>query len=162
MAESFKTRLRRWSFNLFPAYWSTGARLVYLAADWREVRVRLPLSWRTRNLYGTIFGGSMYAAVDPIYAVMMVRLLGSRYIVWDKAATIRFQRPGRTVLYANFDLRSEDLEALRAELRDRRAVERIYQVQLTDEQGVVHATIDKTLHIRLKRPGSAQGNVQPA
>lgn len=161
MAESFTTRVRRWSFNLFPAYWSTGARLVYLAADWREVRVRLPLSWRTRNLYGTIFGGSMYAAVDPIYAVMMVRLLGSRYIVWDKAANIRFQKPGRTVLYAHFDLRGEDLDALRAELRQRRAVERIYQVQLIDEQGVVHATIDKTLHIRLRRPVSELSSAQP-
>jgi acyl-coenzyme A thioesterase PaaI-like protein len=162
MAETFKTRLRRWSINLFPAYWSTGARVIYLADDWREARVKLPLSWRTRNLFGTIFGGSMYAAVDPIYAVMLVRLLGPRYSVWDKAAAIRFRKPGRGALYAHFNLRDEDLDALRAEVEQRGAIERVYQVELTDDHGVVHATIEKTIHIRAKRPASEPSSAPPA
>src|SRR2546422_8429965 len=58
-------------------------------------RSRLPLSWRTRNYVGTIFGGSMYGAVDPVYMVMLIKLLGPGYTVWDKAAAIRFRRPGR-------------------------------------------------------------------
>jgi hypothetical protein len=38
-----------------------------LPEGWRsEVRVRVPLGWRTRNYVGTIFGGSMYGAVDPL------------------------------------------------------------------------------------------------
>jgi hypothetical protein len=36
-------------------------------------------SWRTRNYVGTIFGGSMYSAVDPIYMVMLTRRLGKDY-----------------------------------------------------------------------------------
>jgi len=59
------------------------------------VRIRLPLIWRTRNYVGTIFGGSLYGAVDPIYMIMLIKALGPDYIVWDKAATIRFLRPGR-------------------------------------------------------------------
>ena len=47
-----------------------------LADDFREVRVKLPLSLRTRNAVGTIFGGSLYGAVDPIYMIMLMRLLG--------------------------------------------------------------------------------------
>ena len=39
MAESFRTCLYRWGFNFFPAYRGTGARITYIAADWREVRV---------------------------------------------------------------------------------------------------------------------------
>jgi hypothetical protein len=38
MPESFRTRLLRWKFNLFPAYRGTGARVTYIAADFREVR----------------------------------------------------------------------------------------------------------------------------
>jgi len=93
VAESWKTRLSRWRFNWFPAYRSTGARIEYIAADWQEIRIRLPLNWRTRNYVGTIFGGSMYAALDPIYMIMLIKLLGARYEVWDKAATIRFAGP---------------------------------------------------------------------
>jgi hypothetical protein len=55
----------RWGFNLFPAFRGTGARVTYIAEDFREMRVKLPLNWRTRNYVGTIFSGSLYGAVDP-------------------------------------------------------------------------------------------------
>ena len=77
MAESRHTRLQRWRFNFFPAYRGAGARITYIAADWREVRIKLPLNWLTRNYVGTIYGGSMYGAVDPIYMIMLIRLLGT-------------------------------------------------------------------------------------
>ena len=43
-----------------------------------------------------MFGGSLYASVDPFYMIMLIRNLGSEYIVWDKAATIRFKKPGKS------------------------------------------------------------------
>ena len=109
MPESWRTRLSRWGFNWFPAYRGTGARIAYVASDWREVRVRLPLNWRTRNYVGTIFGGSLYGAVDPIYMIQLIKALGPGYEVWDKAASIRFLRPGRSTLQATF--RVEDASA---------------------------------------------------
>ncbi|HEY7975525.1 MAG TPA: DUF4442 domain-containing protein, partial [Ktedonobacterales bacterium] len=72
MAESWRTRRTRWQFNLSPVYRSTGATITYIAADWRETRIKLPLRLRTRNYVGTIYGGSMYAAVDPFYMVMLI------------------------------------------------------------------------------------------
>ncbi len=100
MYQSIRTRLLRWGFNLFPAYRRTGARITYIAGDFGQVRIKLPLNWKTRNYVGTIFGGSMYGAIDTIYMIMFIKLLGPKYIVWDKAATIRFRKPGRTTLYA--------------------------------------------------------------
>src|SRR5690349_6291770 len=114
MAETWNTRLARWRFNWFPAYRGTGGRVTYIAGDWTEVRVRLPLNWRTRNYVGTIYGGSMYGAIDPMFMIMLIRLLGREYVVWDKAATIRFRRPGRTALTATFRISAEDLEQIRA------------------------------------------------
>ena len=82
MSESWFTRLERIGFNFFPAMFGTGATVTYIASDYREVRMRLPLSWRTRNYVGTIFGGSIYAATDPSYMVMHYKLLGSNYIIY--------------------------------------------------------------------------------
>lgn len=148
MAESLRTRLHRWYFNWFPAFRGTGARITYIADDFREIRIRLPLSRRTRNYVGTIFGGSMYGAVDPIYMVMLIRNLGPDYQVWDKAATIRFRRPGRTTLFARFVLDERELADIREALVREPAVERVYDVDLTDDIGVVHASVRKTVHIR--------------
>ncbi|HEY0019160.1 MAG TPA: DUF4442 domain-containing protein [Longimicrobium sp.] len=152
MPESIRTRLIRVGFNWFPAYRGTGGRITYIARDWREIRVRLPLSRRTRNYVGTIFGGSMYGAVDPIYMVMLIQVLGPRYVVWDKAASIRFRRPGRTTLHARFVLDDAELDAIRAALAEAPSVDRTYRVELVDGEGVVHAAVEKVVHIRLKKP----------
>ena len=149
--ETLRTRLLRWGFNWFPAYRGTGARITHIACDFREIRIRLPLSWRTRNYVGTLFGDSMYGAVDPIYMVMLIRLLGREYVVWDKEASIRFRRPGRTTLFARFVIDDAELESIRQALRSAPATDRVYTVELVDAEGVVHATVKKTIHVRRKK-----------
>src|SRR5213596_1389678 len=94
MPESAATRWLRWKLNFFPAYRALGAHIDYIASDYREIRVHLPLFWRTRNYVGSIFGGSLYGVVDPVYMLMLIERMGSEYVVWDKAASIRFRRPG--------------------------------------------------------------------
>jgi len=155
MAESVRTRLMRWGFNFFPAYRGTGGRVSYIASDWREVRVRLPLNWRTRNYVSTIFGGSVYGAVDPFYMVMLIKLLGPDYVVWDKAATVQFKKPGRTTLYTRFTVNEEELLAIKSASTQTASVDRLYRVDLVDAQGVVHAVVEKTIYIRRKE---ATGN----
>jgi acyl-coenzyme A thioesterase PaaI-like protein len=149
------TRWLRWKFNFFPAYRATGGRIAYIAEDLREVRVRLPLTWRTRNYVGSIFGGSMYGAVDPIYMIMLIQLLGRDYIVWDKAATIRFRKPGRTTLFATFRIDDAELDAIRAAAAGGTPIDRVYTVHLVDADGAVHAEIEKVIYIRLKPKNSA-------
>ena len=152
MPESLRTRLTRIAYTyLFPAYRGTGGKITYVADDWREVRVEVPLSRRTKNYVGTIFGGSMYGAVDPIHMVMLIKALGPGYVVWDKAGTIRFRKPGRSTLHARFTLDDAELDAIRAALQDTRAIERTYTIQLVDRDGVVHAEVEKLIHIRRKK-----------
>lgn len=148
MRERLATWLWKWRFNLFPAYFGTGARLRAISSDWREVVVEVPLSWRTRNYVGTTFGGSMYAAVDPIYMMMLIKALGPAYVVWDKAAAIRFRKPGRGPLTATFRIDDGELAVIRAALERQETIDRVYQVELVDDAGTVHATVEKTVYIR--------------
>lgn len=150
MTESLKTRLLRWGFNLFPAYRRTGARITYIAADFREVRVKLPLNWKTRNYVGTVFGGSMFGAVDGVHMVVLMKLLGPDYAVWDKGTTIHFKQPGRTTLYARITVDEDELESIRVELADNPKLNRVFHIDWTDAAGNVHASIEKTIHIRRK------------
>jgi acyl-coenzyme A thioesterase PaaI-like protein len=151
MPESFQSRRMRWGFNLFPAYRGTGARITYIASDYREIRVRLPLSWRTRNYVGTIFGGSLYGAVDPIYMIMLIKILGPEYVVWDKSASIRFRRPGRSMLFAHFRIEEEEIATIRRLAEENPSIDRVYTVDLADSDGVVHANVEKTVYIRRRR-----------
>jgi len=150
MPESFRTRIFRWGFNFFPAYRGTGGRIVYIADDWCEIRVNLPLNWRTRNYVGTIYGGSIYASIDPIYMLMLMKILGPEYTVWDKAAKIRFRKPGREMLFVNFRLEPGEIAEIKTQTESERSIDRIYNVELKDRKGVVHASIEKTLYIAKK------------
>ncbi|GIW35838.1 DUF4442 domain-containing protein [Meiothermus sp.] len=145
--ESWRSRLWRWSFNLFPAYRGTGGRVIYTAPDWREVHVALSLNWRTCNYVGTLFGGSLYGAIDPIYMLMLIKNLGQGYVVWDKAASIRFRKPGRTTLFARIVLTDKELGVIRQKLDENPSIDRVYPVELVDAWGVVHASFEKTLYI---------------
>jgi acyl-coenzyme A thioesterase PaaI-like protein len=153
MPESWNTRVRRWGFNWFPVYRATGARVEYIASDWKEVRVRLPLNWRTRNYVGTIFGGSLYGAVDPVYMLMLIKLLGPRYEVWDKAATIRFRQPGRSTLRATFRMSEDELAAIRAAVAQEGRTECQFTVDLVDRDNQVCFSCEKMLSVR-RRDGN--------
>jgi acyl-coenzyme A thioesterase PaaI-like protein len=145
---SITNKLRCWSFYYWACYRGTGARMRYVAPDWSEIRLDVPLSWRTRNYVGTIFGGSIYASVDPIYMIMLIRRLGPEFVVWDKAATIQFKKPGRETLHARFVVSDEELAAIRAALESNRSVDRTYLVELVGDSGTLCATIEKVIYIR--------------
>lgn len=149
MAETWKTKLMRWRFNQYPAFRRTGARVEFLAEDLLELRVRVPLNRATRNLHGTIYGGTIYAAVDPLHAVLLARQLGSDYHVWTKAAHIEFRRPGRSDLLATARLSAAEVDDIRAALARAQKVERDFTVTVTDSSGAeVAALVTATLHIR--------------
>ena len=145
--ESFRTWLRRLRFNLYPAFRGTGAKVVYIAEDLRAIRIKLPLNWRTRNIYGTLFGGAMYAATDPLYALLVKIGLGPGYIVWDKAGSIRYRKPGRTDLYAECSISDRELNSIRERLIVEPSVDLEYEIHLQDAQGAVHATVMKTIYV---------------
>lgn len=150
MPESWKTRLLRWRFNLYPPFFGSGVRVAYIASDWSEMRVEVCLNWRSRNYVGTLFGGSMYVAADPFYMVMLINRLGCDFIVWDKVATIRFKKPGHSTLYVRFVVDNEELRAIKDALAQQPSVERHYTVDLIDAAGVVCATVEKVIYIRCK------------
>jgi Domain of unknown function (DUF4442) len=86
--------------------------------------------------------------------LMLIRLLGSDYVVWDKAATIRFRRPGRTTLRAAIHVDDAELDRIRAAVAEHGKVDRVYRIELVDADGLVHAEVEKTVYVAAKRQPS--------
>lgn len=148
--ESFGTWWKRLRFNLFPAFWGTGAKVTYISEDMRTIRIKLPLNFRTKNIYGTLFGGAMYAAIDPIYPILIKVGLGSGYIIWDKSGAIRYRKPGRSALFAECSMSDQDLAALKVRLETESSVDVEREIELADAAGVVHAVVQKTIYVSRK------------
>ncbi|MEM7195118.1 MAG: DUF4442 domain-containing protein [Pseudomonadota bacterium] len=143
--------LMKYGFNLSPMYRRTTARVVHVSKDLTEIRVRLPISYRNRNYVGSIFGGSMFAAVDPFPMVQLINLLESKYIVWDKSAQIFFKRPAYEDLYAVFEYSHDEVNSIRSRVDERSEMEIVRVTPLTDKSGsTVFAEIHKTLYVATK------------
>ncbi len=149
--ESLPTWLLRLRFNLFPAFRRTGARLVYISENRRALRIRLPLNRQTRNIYGTLFGGAIYAAVDPLYALLIKTGLGKDYIVWDKAGTIRYLKPARSTLFAECSISDAELAGMRDRLALEASANVDYEISLVDAYGEPHAKVMKTIYVSRKQ-----------
>jgi len=137
----------RVGFNLHPAYRNSGGRVQYVAPDLMHMRVRLPLNRHTRNVFGTLFGGSLFAVTDGPLPTMLMAALGPDVVVWDQAATIQFKAPGRTTLYADFRLLPEEVDAIRSTLATDGETRRSHTVELKDRQGTVHTIVERTVYI---------------
>ena len=61
-----KNTLYKYGFNWSPMYRRSTARITSVSEDLLDIKIRLPLNYKNRNFMGTIFGGSMFSAVDPI------------------------------------------------------------------------------------------------
>jgi acyl-coenzyme A thioesterase PaaI-like protein len=144
---AWRARMMRMGFNLHPAFRGTGGRVEHVAPDLSHIRVRLPLSWRTRNVVGSIYGGSLFAVTDGLHPLMIMAALGKDVVVWDKAASIRYKKPGLTTLFADFALPPDEVLAIRNALRDSPELDRTYEVELKDEDGVVHTVVERTVYI---------------
>ena len=149
--ESAKTWRFRQFMNWYPMYFGTGGKILFWSGDSREVQLRLRRNVWTYNYVGTIFGGSLFAAADPFYMLMLLRILGNQYVVWDKSASIRFRKPGRQTLYARYELTDEQLDAIRQDVAANGQAERTFTLQWMDANGVVHAEIERLCYIADKQ-----------
>ena len=143
-----KPFLFKHGFNLSPMYRRTTARIVEVSDDLHTIRIKLPISWRNRNYVGTIFGGSMAAATDPIAMVQLINILGDAFVIWDKAGEIRFRRPAREDLYAEFTYTREELSDIQHRVAREGEIDIVKESVLTDRSGtVVYAEVRRTLYV---------------
>jgi acyl-coenzyme A thioesterase PaaI-like protein len=151
------SQLRGWmeenfqkAMNLYPPYVGAGVSVDHISEDHRRVDVSMKLTPFNRNYVGTHFGGSLYAMCDPFYMLMLMKNLGSDYIVWDKAASIDFRRPGRGCVRARFELSQERIDEIREAADTSPKVEPRFVVDVVDEHGEVVAHVEKLLYVRRK------------
>lgn len=143
------THLRR-LVNLWPPFLGAGIRIKRIAPDMRAIDVEMRLNFWNANYVGTHFGGSLFAMTDPFYMLMLMANLGREYIVWDKAATIRYKKPGKGAVRAEFRLAESQIDDIRKKLETLPKYEPLFTVEVKGEDGMVIAAVEKVLHVKRK------------
>ena len=137
--------------NLWPPFLGAGIKVCHIAADWKQVDVRLRLGLTNRNYVGVHFGGSLYSMTDPFFMLMLIQSLGPDYVVWDKAGSIEYHKPGTGVVSARFRLDETQLQDIRLRTASGEKYLPELQVDILDQAGDIVATVHKTLYVRRKK-----------
>lgn len=145
---NFRQKLMERFINLYPPLLGAGIRSRTL--DERTIEVEMKLTASNRNIVGVHFGGSLYAMCDPWFMLILMRQLGADYIVWDKAASIQFKKPGKGTVRARFHISPERVEEIRKDADAQTKIEPTFVVDVVDTEGQVIARVEKLLYVRRK------------
>ncbi len=168
IAEKFftKAQIFKYGFNFSPMYRRSTGKIYDVSDDLLSVSIKIPRSWRNKNYVGSIFGGSLFSATDPIYMIQLVNILGKNYVVWDKSANIRFRKPAFTDAYAQFVFTDEEIETIKEKVSKNKEIDYTKTLAITAKDGSVFSVLEKTLYIadkhfykekrRLKRENKSQ------
>ena len=157
-----KPTLFKHGFNLSPMYSRSTAKIIDVSDDLMNVRIKLPISYKNKNYVNSIFGGSMFSAVDPIPMVQLINLLDNSYVVWDKSAEIKFKRPAKETVFADFNFSSQELEDIKERVKLENEIQIKKVTQLTNKDGsMVFCEVKKILYVADKAFYKAKRNKKP-
>ncbi len=151
MASEWKRRGFRHVANLWAPFLAAGVHVTRVAPGFAAIDVELRMRPWNRNYVGTHFGGSLFAMADPFFMIMLIEQLGKGYVVWDKAGSIRFRKPGRGTVRARFEIPPERLAEIRAAADRDVKVEPRFSVPILDADGEVVAEVEKVISVRKAR-----------
>jgi acyl-coenzyme A thioesterase PaaI-like protein len=134
----------------WPPLLGAGIKLTRLDNDLREADVEMRLKRWNKNYVGVHFGGSLFSMTDPFYMLMLAANLGEEYVVWDKAASIRYRKPGKGRVRAEFRLTEEKLAEIRAAVKTDGRYDVRFLVEIKDEEGGVVAVVERVIYCATK------------
>ena len=136
--------------KFWPPYLGAGVKVESFSESLDELNVSLKLTRFNKNYVGTQFGGSLFSMVDPFYMLMYIHLLGREFIVWDKAGSIDFKKPGRTKVFAQFKVTPEELIEIKEKVEEKGKYIFDKEVLIKDTSDEVVASVVKTLYVKKK------------
>lgn len=142
--------LFKYLFNLSPMYRRSTGRVTAVSTGFWRVDVKIPLTYRNRNYAGTMFGGSMFSATDPIYMVQLIQIIGTDYIVWDKSSKVKFKRPATSDAFVIFEFSEQEVQQLKDRVQDEKEINLTKLVEIKNKEGKVFCEIEKTIYIAEK------------
>jgi len=141
----------KWALCFYPPLFFQRIWVQRFHPGFRGVDVKINKSLFNKNYNGSIFGGTIYAATDPFFALLFDQLLqrqGFKTRVWLKSASIQYLKPGRSALYFTIKINDDMLkEAIETLNRGGKFV-KAYPMEITDGSGQVCATVMNEVYIR--------------
>ncbi len=115
------------------------------------IEVKINRSLFTSNLGNSIFGGTIFSAADPFYALLFGQLMqrkGFKITVWLKSAEIEYIKPARTDLHYTILINDTMIAEAGKALQTEGKFIKTYPIQIFNTSGELCATALNEVYIR--------------
>ena len=144
-------RTLKWAMRFYPPLLFQRIWVKRFEKNFTGVEVKIFRSILNINYNRSIFGGTIYGAADPFYAVLFHQALlrkGYKVQVWQKAADIDYIKPGMSSLHFNIRIKDEDLAEACNALDTNSKFVKSYPLEIKDIQGDTCAKVNSLIYIR--------------
>ncbi|MFL2569388.1 MAG: DUF4442 domain-containing protein [Flavobacteriales bacterium] len=149
--QKYSSKLLRKVMNFFPPLLVNRIKIVENDSDFMNLKVIVKYSWLNKNLQKAIFGGTIFSAIDPYYAVMYWQIFSTKGIpmeVWIKKVEIRYRKAATSNLKIAFKITENDVENAIINLKTEGKYEVWHGVNAIDVSQEVCTEARVLVHIR--------------
>ena len=141
----------KWAMRFYPPLFFQRIWVKKFDKGFTGVEVKIAKSILNANYNRSIFGGTIFSASDPFYALMFDQLLqrrGFKVRVWLKSAEIKYLKPGRSHLYFKIQLSEDQIMEAEEALKTVGKFVKAYPMEITNTEGEVCARVINEVYIR--------------
>jgi len=141
----------KWAMRLYPPLFFQRIWVKKFQTGFTGVEVKISKSFLNTNYNNSIFGGTIFSASDPFYAVLFDQVLkrkGFTVRVWLKSATIQYLKPGRTNLYFKISLSEQDIKEAEDALNTVGKFVKAYPLEILNSKGELCASVINEVYVR--------------
>jgi len=121
-------------------------------SDFKRMDVRIVKSWLNGNHNNSIFGGTLFAAADPMHAVLLAQICYRRGITkivsWTKSTKIEYLKPARKSVEFSVQLLDHEIEEVLEQVNKYGKSVRTFEVDILDRDGLCCARSQNEIYIR--------------
>jgi len=142
----------KWLMRLYPPLLFQRIWVVRFNKGFKGVSVKIKKSLFNKNYNGSIFGGTIFAAADPFYPVLLHEVLKSigmqKIKVWSKSSQINFLKPALTDLNFEINITDNDIDHALEILTVTGKYERSFPVNIYNKDGEICVSLINEVYIR--------------
>lgn len=128
----------KWLMRLYPPMLFQRIWVKKIDKDFRGIDVKINRSLFTTNLGSATFGGTIFAATDPFYALLIGQIMqhkGFKITVWLKSAEIQYLKPARKDLHYSIKIDDEMINEVEQAISNEGKFVKRYPIEIFDTTG---------------------------
>lgn len=142
----------KWVLRTYPPFFFQRIWVKEIYDDFKGIEVKIFKSFLNINSNKTVFGGTIFSALDPIHPILLDQFFKKRglkkTVAWLKSAKIDYLKPGTTDLVFKIKLNEDEIQEAFDIIKTKGKVIKTFTTEVFDKKGVKCAVCQNEIYIR--------------